>query len=352
MAGLPSDTAQATLPWSWYSDPQLLPREQERIFRRAWQYAGPVEHAATAGEFFTCRIGDVPVLVVRGRDETLRAFLNVCRHRGAVLAEGRGKRETLQCRYHAWTYDLDGQLRAAPRSQREPGFDTEGICLLELRVETWGPLVFVNPAPEAPPLAELLEPIAGHLAAGGIEVEGLRFRRRSEFELACNWKIAVENYLECYHCQVAHPGFSAVVDVTPDAYRLETQAWSSSQFGPVRRSDGRAAPELVEGQFHWLWPVTKLYAMPGPQNLAAGPVVPVGPDRTSGWLDYFFPEEVSDGEVEELLAFDDQVGREDRQLVESVQLGVSSGLVAEGRLLPESEKLLAHFQSLVREALA
>ena len=92
--------------------------------------------------------------------------------------------------------------------------------------------------------------------------------------------------------------------------------------------------------------------MPGPQNLAAGPVVPVGPDRTSGWLDYFFPEEVSDGEVEELLAFDDQVGREDRQLVESVQLGVSSGLVAEGRLLPESEKLLAHFQSLVREALA
>ena len=340
-----SETARATLPWTWYSDPEVLRLEQERVFRRGWHYAAPGEQVAEPGAYLTCAVGDVPVVVVRGRDERLRAFLNVCRHRGSVLVEGSGRRETLQCGYHAWTYDLDGRLRAAPRSQREPGFDSGGIRLLELRVEAWGPLVFVSPEAEGRPLAESLGPLPRHVADGGIDVDSLRFRRRSDFELACNWKIVVENYLECYHCAVAHPGFSAVVDVSPDAYRLETDALSSSQFGRSRSEDGG-----VEGQFHWMWPVTKLYALPGPPNLAAGPLVPLGPERTKGHLDYFFPEDVSDEEVDELLAFDDQVGREDRDLVESVQRGVRSGLLQHGQLLPESEKLLAHFQRLVREA--
>jgi choline monooxygenase len=208
-------------------------------------------------------------------------------------------------------------------------------------------VVFVSPEPVTNSLEDALGPVPGHFAAGGIDVDALRFRRRSEYELACNWKIAVENYLECYHCPVAHPGFSAVVDVSPDAYRLETGTWTSSQFGANRNE-----PTAVEGQFHWLWPVTKAYAMPGPPNLAAGPLTPVGPERTAGFLDYFFPEDVSEDEVDELLAFDDQVGREDRALVESVQEGTRSGLLDTGTLMPESERLLAHFQGLVREALA
>jgi choline monooxygenase len=347
---LASGAAQ-TLPWSWYSDPQVLPLEQERIFRKAWQYAGPAEHVSSPGDYLTCHVGNVPVLVARGRDGELRAFLNVCRHRGAVLAEGSGSRETIQCHYHAWTYDLDGRLRAAPRSKLEPEFDGENIRLLELAVETWGPLVFVSAADEPEPLAETLGPVAERVAEGGIALDQLRFRRRTDYDVACNWKIAVENYLECYHCQVAHPGFSAVIDVAPDAYRLETHARSSSQFGPLRRP-GDGAPPIVEGQFHWVWPVTKLYAMPGPQNLVAGPLVPHGPTRTTGWFDYFFAPDVSDAEADELIAFDDQVGLEDRALVESVQTGVSSGMLDSGRLMPESERLLTHFQELVREALA
>jgi phenylpropionate dioxygenase-like ring-hydroxylating dioxygenase large terminal subunit len=350
VAGLPSETAQATLPWSWYSEPELLRREQEQIFKRAWQYAGPAEHVASPGDYFTCRVGDVPVIVVRDRAGKLHAFLNVCRHRGSILVEGSGNRETLQCRYHAWTYGLDGRLRAAPRARQEPGFETDGICLYELAIETWGPLLFVSPDPEAGPLAETLGGLPDLVAGGGVDVKRLRFQRRSESELACNWKIAIENYLECYHCPVAHPGFSAVVDVSPDAYRLETHERSSSQFGPLR--PGRGAGEVPEGQFHWIWPVTKLYAMPGAQNLAVGPVSPLGPERTSAYLDYYFAEDATDEEIAELIAFDDQVGLEDRALVESVQAGVRSGLLDEGRLMPESERLLAHFQGLVREALA
>jgi phenylpropionate dioxygenase-like ring-hydroxylating dioxygenase large terminal subunit len=345
VSGLASGTAQATLPWSWYSDPDVLRLEQERIFRRGWHYAGPAELVAEAGGYMACRAGDVPIVVARGRDEELRAFLNVCRHRGSVLVEGSGKRETLQCPYHAWTYDLDGRLRAAPRSAGE--LDTEEIGLLELAVASWGPLVFISADLQAEPLEAALGPVPGHVAAGGIDVGSLRFRRRAESELACNWKIAIENYLECYHCQVAHPGFSAVVDVSPGSYRLETAGHTSSQFGATRNG----AAGRVEGQFHWLWPVTKLYALPGPPNLAAGPVAPVGTDRTAGFLDYFFPEDTSDEEIEELLAFDEQVGLEDRALVESVQRGVTSGLLEAGQLMPESERLLAHFHGLVREAL-
>ena len=109
---------------------------------------------------------------------------------------------------------LDGRLRSAPRG---PELELDGICLRELAVEAWGPLLFVHPEAEPPPLADALGPLPELLASGGIELDLLRVRRRAEFELACNWKIAVENYLECYHCAVAHPGFSQVVDVSPDA---------------------------------------------------------------------------------------------------------------------------------------
>jgi phenylpropionate dioxygenase-like ring-hydroxylating dioxygenase large terminal subunit len=344
VAGLASGIAQGTLPWSWYTDPELLRHEQERIFRRGWQYAGPVERVSRPGDFFTSSAGDVPVVVTRNADGELHALLTVCRHRGSVVAQGRGNRSSLQCPYHAWTYDLDGRLRAAPRADE---IDVADVSLHALAVETWGPFVFVNPDAAAAPLGDVLGPVPQLLRDGGVDVEQLRFRRRSDYELACNWKIAVENYLECYHCAVAHPGFSAVVDISPDAYRLETFALGSSQFGPTK--DGEAP---VEGQFHWLWPVTKLYALPGPPNVAIGPVAPSGTERTSGFLDYFFPDGVEEATVDELLAWDDQVGLEDRALVASVQAGVRSGLLDEGRLLPRSERLLVHFQSLVRGALA
>ncbi len=140
---------ETTLPWSWYVDPEILRREQERIFRSAWQYAGHLGQLPEPGTFFTGRAGRLPVVVTRARDGELRAFLNVCRHRGFPLADGEGRRETLQCPYHAWTYGLDGSLRAAPRSDEEPDFPKEELGLCAIAVGTWGPFVFVNAGPRA-----------------------------------------------------------------------------------------------------------------------------------------------------------------------------------------------------------
>ena len=320
-----------TLPFAWYADPEILRREEEAIFRRAWQYVGHAGRVPEPGTYATARAGHVPVLLTRARDGELRAFLNVCRHRGSQLADGEGRRETIQCPYHAWTYDLDGSLRAAPRGHE---LDLDGVGLVPLSLETWGPLLFVNPDPEAPPLAEALGDLPEQVA-----VDGLVFHHRAESTQAANWKVCVENYLECYHCPVAHPGLTRVVDVRPEHYRLEEGRLHSSQFAP-------------EAHFHFLWPNVTINIGPGGPNLSIGPVLPDGPERTSRFLDYFFAPDADEAWIAEYLEWDEQVGREDAALVERVQRGVRSGLVDGGLLLPESERLIAHFDRLVREALA
>jgi phenylpropionate dioxygenase-like ring-hydroxylating dioxygenase large terminal subunit len=343
---------ETTLPWAWYADPDVLRREGERIFARAWQYVGHTGQVDEDGSYFAAAAGQIPVVVTRAREGELRAFANVCRHRGHVVASGGGRRETLQCPYHAWTYGLDGTLRAAPRSDREPGFDFTQLGLRPVQVDTWGPFVFVNPDDDAAPLADALGDVPARLAEI-IDVDALHFRFRTEFELEANWKIACENFLECYHCVVAHPGFTAAVDVSPDSYRLEAHGLASSQVGPLRRNGDSflAGGEVPRSQFHFLWPNFGINVFPGQPNLSCGPILPLGPERTGRFLDYFFAPDADQAWIDELLAFDDQIGREDRALVEGVQRGVRSGVLPEGRLLSESEQLVAHFQRLCAQAL-
>jgi choline monooxygenase len=344
-----------TLPFDWYSDPAVARLERERIFRRSWQYAGRADQVAGPGSFFTCEAGDVPIVVLRDRDGGLRAFVNVCRHRGSLVCEGEGRRETLQCPYHAWTYDLDGSLRAAPRSDREPGFDKTELGLVPVSVAAWGPFVFVNPDAEAAPLAEILGELPDLLAGAGLDLGSLRFLRRSRSQYEANWKVCCENFLECYHCQVAHPGFSKVVDVSVDAYELVESRWFSSQYGPVRaepRGSFDPSGPIGRGQFHFVWPNLTINVMPGQPNLSIGPVLPAGSERTARFLDYFVGPDVPEEWIGEMLEFDGQVGAEDTVLVERVQKGLRGGGLAHGRLLAESERLVAHFQSLVLEALA
>jgi choline monooxygenase len=347
------------LPARWYTDEHVYELERERIFARAWMYIGPAEHVREPGSFLAGRVGHVPVVAARGRDGELRAFLNVCRHRNHLVAEGNGCRATLQCPYHAWTYDLDGSLLKAPRSEREPGFDPTGFSLLPASVATWGPWVFASPDPHAPALTELLDGVRELVESSGVDLDTLRFRRRIEWEGPVNWKNALENYLECYHCPVAHPGLSKVVDVDPDAYRLLTRPLSTSQLGELRATirDGsveapfKAIGDVGAAQYHHLWPATTINIEPGAANVGFDTWVPTGPHGTAGFSDYYFGAGVSDEDAEELIAFSQQVGAEDTGLVLNVQAGLDSGVVPQGRLLLSSERLIAHFQRRVYDAL-
>lgn len=346
--------APRTLPYAWYTDPAALRVEQERIFARAWQYATRADLVAEPGSMTPAWAGTLPVLVVRAGDGGLRGFVNVCRHRGHLLCEEDARRETIQCPYHAWTYGLDGRLRNAPRAEREPGVDLESLSLVPVSVEAWGPFVFVNPDPDAPPLAEALGDLPRLLAEGGVDLDALRFHSRAHGDdYACNWKVCAENYLECYHCSVAHPSFSRAIDVSPEAYDLRHDGLVLSQLGSARegQSGYDAEGPVARGQFHLLFPGTVINVMPGRQNLSIGPILPRGAEKTARFLDYFAGEDADEEWLRGYLELDDQVGREDRALVESVQRGMASGALDSGVLLPESEQLVARFQALVVEAL-
>jgi phenylpropionate dioxygenase-like ring-hydroxylating dioxygenase large terminal subunit len=335
-------------PWSWYEDPAIARLERDRIFRRAWQYAGRVDELTAPGSFAAAHVAGLPVVLTRDRDDVLRAFANVCRHRGSVVAGGAGERGTLQCPYHAWTYGLDGRLRAAPRTRDDPELDTSGIGLVPMAVGTWGPFAFVNPDAGGAPLADALGDLPDVVVAHGLDVDALRFHHRVAYEIRANWKIALENYLECYHCQLNHPGLVSVIDDRRLA--LDTRGLRASQFNPAH-PDFDVAGGIPRAQFHLLFPSLKVNVEPGPPNLSIGPVWPVAPDRCRGFLDYFFAPDADEDWIAEFIAFDNQVGAEDTALVEAAQAGAGSGLVPDGRLLAHDEQLIAHFQAYVRERL-
>ena len=348
-----------TLPASWYTDLGVHERERERLFARAWTYAGPAEWVTEPGSYFSAHIGHVPVAVVRGTDGTLRGLVNVCRHRGHLVVDGTGCRETLQCPYHAWTYDLDGTLRRAPRAEREPGFTPEGLSLAPVSVGTWGPFVFVNPDLEAAPLAAALGRLPELVAQSGLDVDRIRFHSHHEWPIEANWKVVMENFLECYHCPTAHPGFSKVIDTSPDAYLLQVHATFSSQIGPTRSSafGGNGdrgylpAGDVGQSQYHFLFPSTTVNIAPGIPNVSLERYNPDGLGRTIEVTDYYFGTDVSEAEIEELMAWDNQVAQEDVSLVQSVQRGLESGAVPQGRLMSTSEQLIADFQRRVHDAL-
>jgi phenylpropionate dioxygenase-like ring-hydroxylating dioxygenase large terminal subunit len=328
-----------SLPSHWYVDAGRLDDELDRVFDGSWQYAGPTELVAEPGTFLTTRAGRVPIVVTRDTDGQLNALVNVCRHRGAEVARERnGKRKSLQCHYHAWTYDLDGRLRAAPRTE---GLDLDGIALPAASVGTWGPFVFVNPDAEAAPLEETLGELPAIVDEAGVPLDAIRPRRTASYEIQANWKLVVDNYLECYHCPVAHPGFSRAFDV--DDYTLTEYPTFS-----VQRTPGR---EAGEGLYAFLWPNFTLNVYPGPGNVSVNLFVPVAPDRTLAVFEYYLADAVTDAEADEFVAFVDQVQREDTELCESAQRGLRSGRLERGLLVPGREDGLQHFQRLVQEAL-
>jgi choline monooxygenase len=342
---------RSVLPWDWYRDARVLEVEERRLFRPSWQYVGPLECLQRPGDQMVGRLWRVPVVVVRGGDGELRGFLNVCRHRGSVVVPADGNAPRLRCPYHAWTYNLDGTLRSAPQGGPEIAAEHGDLGLLPVRVATFEPFVFASAAADGPPLEVVLGDLAEVVAGVGLDLGGLRRRQRFDYVLAANWKIHLENYLECYHCPVAHPGFSAVMEVGPGRYELAATAHRLSHRAPVRRPAGFAAGSVTAGSYHLLLPNVKININPGRQNLSIGPVYPDGADRTVGFLDYYFGADADEAWIEQMMAFDTEVGDQDATLVAAAQAGVAGSWIDRGRILPQ-ERLLADFQRYVHAACA
>jgi phenylpropionate dioxygenase-like ring-hydroxylating dioxygenase large terminal subunit len=349
-----------SLPARWYTDPSVTEQEIARVFRKAWNYIGPLNELQRLGDYITGYAGGVPVVVLRN-ETGLAGFVNVCRHRRHEVMKGRGNAKAMQCPYHAWTYDLTGCLKGAPRSAREPNFRLESLPLLPLRVEALGPFVFVNLDREAASLRTYFGPVLDIIAGSGINLDTLQLYNREDWQSHSNWKTMLENYLECYHCAVAHPSFSAAIDVRPEHYGLTGHGWYFSQVGQVRPSalEGRSrvkiydvAGEVAQSQYHLLWPNTTININPGFPNLSIDVWIPDGPNATRGFSEQYFAPGVTEEFAQALIAFNNQVGTEDDLLTESVQRGLLAGLPERGRLLTNSEHLVIQFQKLVANAIA
>ena len=345
-----------TLPAEWYTDRALFEREQERILAASWNHVGRVEQVAKAGDFLTTRVGEVPVIIVRDEVGTLRAYANVCRHRGSELVlEKCGHRRTLQCHYHAWTWNLDGTLRAAPHCQEQAGFDKADFPLTPLGVDTFGPFLFVNPGTPSCPLAATLGQLPGIIRSVGADIDALKFRERREYPIRANWKVVVENFLECYHCAVSHPGFADLIDL--DKYQVIPYDRCSVQRGPLkagartRRDPGFGADGGREGIYTYLWPNFMLNIYPGAGNASTNLILPIDEHHCLAAYEFFFAEDMPEEEQRAMVDFIDQVQREDIIIVESVQRGLRSGFYKQGQLILSRENGIQHFQKMVFSAL-
>jgi choline monooxygenase len=335
-------------------DPDLLELERRRIFARTWQLVAHAGQLAERGAFLCLEVAGEPLVLVRDRD-ALRGFYNVCRHRAGPVAVGCGRRQTLQCAYHGWTYGLDGRLRRAPEMEDTPGFRPEEVALAPVRVEAWGPLLFVNLDQHAPPLREALEDLPERAARFGIE--GMAHTGRREYEVACNWKVYVDNYLEGYHIPVVHPGLLRELDY--DRYRVETRGSYSRQHAPLRpletaRSERNYYPADDDDQadYYWLFPNLMLNLYQG--QLQTNAVVPAGVDRTVVVFDWFAPAPADPGlqaRLGQLAAFSDEVQEEDRRICEAVQRNLASAAAVPGRYCVRRENGVHHFHGLLRRHL-
>jgi phenylpropionate dioxygenase-like ring-hydroxylating dioxygenase large terminal subunit len=191
-----------TMPAWCYTSPEFYRREVERIWRKVWNFVGSAARIPNPGDYFTLTFAGIPVIILRDHSGVLRAFANTCRHRGSELLEGAGQCKLIVCPYHSWSYELDGTLRGAPEMEKTIGFDKADYGLVPIKLDTWGGFLFINFDNAAGPLTAFLGDLPQKLAPYGLE--NMALARRKTYDIACNWKLFVENAKESYHIGTVH----------------------------------------------------------------------------------------------------------------------------------------------------
>ena len=370
----PLDRAR-TIPSDWYFDPEIYALECRAIFGDTWQVAGRIDQLTAPGSFITTEIAGEPILVLRASDGVLRAFFNVCRHRAArVVCEPEGIATRLRCRYHGWTYDLAGRLRGVPEFDRVADFRREDYGLVPVSIDSWGPLVWVHmnedcklqiancklkndgsgASPGTGTLTDFLSPLPEKTATLGLE----RLQRvaRREYEIACNWKVFVDNYLDGgYHVNTIHPGLAGALDYSQ--YRTEIAGNTAVQTSPLRTPEGGTTEtgEVRTGAaayYWWVFPNLMLNMYEGIMDTNL--VLPLGPGRCKVIFDFYFARtDGADAErfIADSIAVADQIQHEDLEICEDVQRGLASQSYHTGRFSVKREGAGYHFHQLLARRL-
>ena len=326
----------------YYVDPEIYRGEREAIFARHWHMVGPVAEVAEPGQYVAVEIANWKLFVLRGQDGVLRAFHNVCRHRGArLLEEGAGRCQTLRCPYHLWVYDHEGRLRGAPWFGDDPGFRLDDWPLQPVSVDTWRGLLFIAIAP-ATSLIEQLGDLPEEVAE--FPIESFAAVAGEHFVMSANWKTYTDNFVEGYHVPGIHPAFSKVIQFD----KFETVA----RRGLVRMTAPQRSGSIYGGKWLWMWPSWTLSVFPGGMNTSR--INPTAAGQTELVYHFYFADtsEASAAARAQTIATNCSIVREDFGICEHTQRNYASGAYIPGPLSPRHEQSVAYFQRKVLEALS
>ena len=356
MGWTPDASSSMSLHADAYTHPHWFDADQRSIIGASWQWICHGEKLRAPGSYVAEEVAGMPIVATRGRDGVLRAFYNVCKHRAHHLVEDEGTIANLVCPYHAWTYDLSGKLKAARHTNHLDDFDPGTICLDQVQIEEFGGFVYVNLDPNAAPLIAQSGDLGAEIAHWAPDVDELTFAHRLSYTINSNWKNVVDNFLECYHCHVAHKDFVSLVDM--DTYKVTTHDIYSSHMAEAGKSDNSAydvsEATVTDHAVWWLWPNTCIMRYPGRGNMIVLKIIPAGPNLTYETYDFFLESAEPNGaELESIRYLDEVLQVEDINLVESVQRGMDTPAFTQGRIVNDpsgsglSEHGLHHFHGLV-----
>jgi Rieske 2Fe-2S family protein len=342
---LPVDRA-SMLPRRVFHDTDVFAFEQTAWFARDWLCVGRDEDAPVPGSYFVATVAGESLVVVRGDDDVLRAFHNVCRHRGSrIVTEDHGRLVRLQCPYHAWTYDLAGQLRRAQHTERLVDFDTHENGLIAARLTTWLGFVFVSLDPDAEPLDDQLATLASAIAR--FPIAKLRRARSMDYQVAANWKVIAENYSECYHCPGIHPQLNRLTPYDRGRNLESDGPWAGGWMELVEDAEtmsidghangrpplaGLAAEDERRVYYFVVWP--NLLLSLHPDYVMTHQVWPMEPGRSQVRCEWLFDREVMarpDFDPSDAVDFWDTTNRQDWRVCELQQQGTSSSAYRPGR---------------------
>jgi len=323
-----------TIPAPWYIDPRIADLEAKTVFSNTWQLVGRGEQLEKPGQFVTTTIAGEPIVVVRGNDHILRAMYNVCRHHAAaVVTEPCGQASILHCPYHGWNYGLDGSLKGMPEFDGVKDFDRQKNGLFPARAEAWEKFVFVNLDLKAASLRDFLSGLVKRVAPLG--VSKLHYFDTRVYDIACNWKVFVDNYLDGgYHVPHLHKGLNSVLDYKE--YTIENEDRYCLQSSPMVSSDeDKATGATRKGDrawYFWQYPNLMINCYEG--YMDTNLVLPIDVDHCRVIFDFYFAE-VSDAAREynqQSVAVGARVQEEDLGICEAVQRGLKSRAYGAGRL--------------------
>jgi choline monooxygenase len=344
------DPARAyTLDAGWYLNPVLFEIERERIFARTWQVVARADQLVKPGDYLATDAVGEPIVLVRDTQDQIRAYYNVCPHRAGAVARGQGSRKTLQCLYHGWTFGLDGKLLRVPGFEGTEDFDPGCFGLKPVRVEQWGPYLFVNLDERAPALRNIWgDPF---LRTSGIRFSDWRLVERSDYLIDCNWKVYMDNYAEGYHVPMAHPGLNREMNL--DDYQVDTYPYYSTQWVKVKPgTQGNLAKRRYTTPqpddkicYHVVFPNFMIDTYP--DNISVNLLKPVAVDKTLLTFEWYFSDTVPDEARESMVKFADEIQYEDIEICEYVQTNLKSRSYHAGRFSARHENGVHHFQGLV-----